>query len=450
MLLFISYSARLFDKIRLFYHEHLEEIMKFSKDQFNVVQEILDKTEEEIEKMAPVNILIAGKTGVGKSTLINNVFRENLADTGIGKPVTKHLRRISKEGIPIVLYDTRGLELEQSVQKQVKNDIFKLVEDNKQTSDAIHAVYYCIQANSSRIEEMELELIKDISKKLPVILVLTQSIGKPAEEFRSYLDQMNLPVAGVQNVMSEPYEITEDYIIPRFGLKELIGKTLQLIPKDARKAFTNAQQADIERKAKHARRWATRYVATTFGVGFAPIPFSDASVLVPMQVTLLAHITAIFGISMDKSTIVSLIAAVGGTGSATMIGKTIVANAFKFIPGAGTIIGGFISGATASAVTSALAISYIEVLSIIATKEKEGEVIDLSLIENLMRKQFKKNIRMRRKDLKTKELEFESDEELQDALEEYESMEKEQEHFSFVQKLLNLFKRFFGRKKRRK
>lgn len=420
--------------------------MKSPNNQYNIIQEIMEKTEAEIQKMSPVNILIAGKTGVGKSTLINSVFREKLADTGIGKPVTKHLRRITKEGIPVVLYDTRGLELEQSVQKQVKKDIYKLVEDNKQTKDAIHAVYYCIQANSSRIEDTEIELIKDISKVLPVILVLTQSIGKPAEEFSRYLENINLPVAAVQNIMAEPYEISDDYIIPAFGLKELIDKTLQLIPQEARDAFMNAQHADIERKAKSARRWATRYVATTFGVGFAPIPFSDASVLVPMQVTLLAHITAIFGISLDKSTIVSLIAAVGGTGSATMIGKSIVANAFKFIPGAGTLVGGIISGTTASIVTSALAISYIEVLSIIATKEKEGKGIDLGLIERLMRTQFKKNMTLNRKELKTKELEFENDSALNDAYDNYSDMEEEQKKVPFLKKITKAIQKFVKRK----
>lgn len=399
--------------------------MKKPNSKYNMIQEILEKTEAEVEKMPPVNILIAGKTGVGKSTLINNVFREKLADTGIGKPVTKHLRRITKEGIPIVLYDTRGLELQEKIQKQVMKEIFDLVQENKNSRDAIHAVYYCISANSSRIEDTEIELIKEIAEILPVILVLTQSIGKPADEFSSYLENMNLPVAAVQNIMAEPYEISDDYVIPRFGLKQLIEKTLQLIPKESREAFNNAQQADIERKAKAARRWASRYVATTFGVGFAPIPFSDASLLVPMQVTLLAHITAIFGISMDKSTIVSIIAAVGGTGSATMIGKTVVANAFKFIPGAGTIIGGIISGTTASIVTSALALSYIEVLSIIATKEKEGESLDLGLLERLMRSQFKKNLKLDRRELNKKELEFDNDEALNDAYSTYSELEEE-------------------------
>ena len=89
-----------------------------------LVEELLNKTQAEIEKMTPVNILLVGKTGVGKSTLVNNVFREQLASTGIGKPITKHLRRISKEGVPIVLYDTRGLELSESVQSEVRKEIF--------------------------------------------------------------------------------------------------------------------------------------------------------------------------------------------------------------------------------------------------------------------------------------------------------------------------------------
>lgn len=416
--------------------------MKLSGDKLNVIQEILDKTEQEIENMEPVNILIAGKTGVGKSTLINNIFREKLADTGIGKPVTKHLRKISKQSIPLVLYDTRGLELEQSIQKQVKQEIFDLIKQNKNSAEAIHVVYYCIQASSSRIEDMELDLIKDISEKIPVILVLTQAIGKPAEEFKNHLENMNLTIAGIQNVMAEPYQISDDYVIPAFGLKELVAKSLLLIPKDVHKAFTNAQQADIERKAKSARRWATRYVASSFGVGFIPIPFSDASVLVPMQITLLAHITAIFGVSLDKSTIVTIIAAVGGTGSATFLGKTLVANAFKFIPGAGTIVGGIISGTTASIVTSALAISYIEVLSVVAAKEKLGESIDLSLIENLMRKQFKKNVKLNRKQINNKELEFEEGSELQRALNEYDNDAlKQDDSIPFFKKIVPTVKK---------
>ncbi len=58
------------------------------------------------------NILVIGKSGVGKSTLVNAVFRDELARTGVGSPVTRHIRQYSKPGCPITIYDTPGMELD--------------------------------------------------------------------------------------------------------------------------------------------------------------------------------------------------------------------------------------------------------------------------------------------------------------------------------------------------
>lgn len=366
---------------------------------FDIAQEILDMTEKELENLEPVNILLIGKSGVGKSTLINSVFREKIADTGTGKPVTKHLQKITREDVPVTLYDTRGLELSPEVQEQVQNEIYSVIDKNEGSKDAIHVAYYCIQATSSRIEDSEIAMIKAISEKIPVVLVLTQSIGEQAEDFERVLTEMNLPVAAVHSVLAQPYVISDDYTVEAFGLKELIERTFNLIPESVRKAFTNAQQVDIERKAESAKTWARRYVLTTFGVGFIPIPFSDASLLVPMQVALLAHITVIFGVPIDRSTIMSIIAAVGGTGSATFVGRSVVSNAFKFIPGVGSVVGGFISGTTASVVTRALAYSYIQVLKIMAANELKGEETSTDKLVKMMQKQFKKYIKDNKEEL---------------------------------------------------
>lgn len=354
---------------------------------FSLVEELLNKTKEEVEKMNPVHVLLVGKTGVGKSTLVNNVFRERLASTGIGKPITKHLRRIEKEGIPIVLYDTRGLELSNEVQAEVRKEIFSAIKEKSKQGpeEAIHVVYYCINANTSRIEESEISFISELAEKIPVIIVLTQSIGETAETFKGYIDSLNLNVAAVVTIMAEPFVITEEMVIPRKGLKELIALTFEVIPEEAKIAFNNAQQVDIERKVKSARRWATRYIASTFGIGFTPIPFSDATLLVPMQITMMAHITAIFGISLDRSSVASILGAIGGTSGATYLGRYIVSNLIKLIPGAGTIAGGIINGGTASVLTTALAMSYIEVLAFIAKGEVDGEYPNLKNIGELMR-----------------------------------------------------------------
>lgn len=367
--------------------------MKNIDKHFDVAQEIMDLTEKELKNLEPVNILLIGKSGVGKSTLINSVFREKIADTGTGRPVTKHLQKITREDVPITLYDTRGLELSPEVQKQVQDEIYSVIDKNKGTKEAIHVAYYCIQATSSRIEDSEIEMIQAISEKIPVILVLTQAIGEQATAFHQVIEEMNLPVAAVHSVLAQPYVISEDYTVDTFGLKELIERTFNLIPESVRKAFTNAQQVDIERKAASAKTWARRYVLTTFGVGFIPIPFSDASLLVPMQVALLAHITVIFGVPIDRATILSIVAAVGGTGSATFVGRSVVSNAFKFIPGVGSVVGGVISGTTASVVTRALAYSYIQVLKVMATNELQGEFTSTEKLVDLMQKQFKKYIK---------------------------------------------------------
>ncbi|WP_299734349.1 GTPase [uncultured Endozoicomonas sp.] len=70
-----------------------------------------DALEYATKDQGHVNILIAGRSGVGKSTLINSVFQSDFAETGKGKPVTRNTVEIVKEGFPLSIFDTRGLEM---------------------------------------------------------------------------------------------------------------------------------------------------------------------------------------------------------------------------------------------------------------------------------------------------------------------------------------------------
>ena len=52
--------------------------------------ELLGKMSEAYEdaqsKVEQCNVLVIGQTGVGKSTLVNTIFRSRLAETGVGYP----------------------------------------------------------------------------------------------------------------------------------------------------------------------------------------------------------------------------------------------------------------------------------------------------------------------------------------------------------------------------
>ena len=55
-----------------------------AKDLGKIIEDAINKA---IKDRGEVNVLIAGKTGVGKSTLINAVFQGDFATTGQGKRV---------------------------------------------------------------------------------------------------------------------------------------------------------------------------------------------------------------------------------------------------------------------------------------------------------------------------------------------------------------------------
>ena len=374
-------------------------------DTDKVAQEAIDAIAEKIKNLNSLNIIVAGKTVVGKSTLINAVFRDKLAETGMGKPVTDHMRKISKKGIPLAIYDTRGFELGKEVQQQVKQEVMETISNGLATKDinkAIHCIWYCINTASNRVEPEEIEWLKELSKEnqitqVPIIVVLTQSFSKKnADAMRKMILNENLDVVQVVPVLAEDYEIDEEYVAKSYGLDVLIHVMGEALPDELMDTLQNVQIASLAEKKKRAQAAIATATLAAAGEGAAPIPFSDCALLIPTQLGMIASITVIFGFDINKSILTAFLSSTLGSGGATLLGKTVVSNLVKFIPGIGTAAGGAISAATAGILTAALGEAYIRIMTMVFNGEMEIDDLDTKRGKDQMAALFKHELKKKR------------------------------------------------------
>ncbi len=375
-------------------------------DTDKIAQDAINAIAEKIKNLKTLNIIVAGKTGVGKSTLINAVFKEKLAETGMGRPVTDHMCRLVKKDMPLAIYDTRGLEMGRQVQNEVKNEIIDTIKKGVAAHDinqAIHCIWYCINTASNRIEPEEISWLRDLSQEdqvtqVPIIVVLTQSFSKKrAAEMRKTLQDENLDVVQIIPVLAQDYEIDELGTVKSYGLDVLIGVMGQTLPAELVDTLQNVQIASLEEKKRRAHAAVTAAAAAAAGEGAIPIPFSDCALLIPTQLSMIASITVIFGFDVSKSIITAMLSSTIGAGGATLLGKTAVATILKLIPGAGSVVGGTISAATAAVITVALGQAYIAVMELVFKGEMQITDIGTKSGSEKMTELFKEQLQIKNK-----------------------------------------------------
>ena len=322
------------------------------------------KYQEQADKIGRFNLAIFGKTGVGKSTLINAIFGEDVAPTGIGEPVTmtEHLY-LHRAGFLGVL-DTRGLEIGVDTETLV-GELGAYVDRMRQQPEfeQIHVAWYCVRATDRRFEATEADFVRQLHKLgLPVILVLTQvpsRNGEPhtdAVALADHIAQLDLPIANRRPILVMARG--DDFVgQAEYGLQDLLDATFQVAPDGVAAALAAAQKIDMGRKRKHADSAIATASALAAAAGAVPIPIADAALLVPIQMGLMASVSAIYGIKVETATMAATVA----TAVATSAGRSLVTGLLKLIPGAGTLVGGAISAGVAGIFTAAMGHAWAEV-----------------------------------------------------------------------------------------
>ena len=348
-------------------------------DQAQVETMFEQKLAEAFAALGTFNLAVFGKTGVGKSTLVNAVFGRDVARTGVGQPVTKGLVYYRHPDGFLGLYDAEGFETGTSG-NVILEGLRKLVSDHGQRAidERIHAVWYLVRWSDRRFEQAQAGFVRALHDLgLPVIVVMTQvptrdgQIHPEALEFAAYIESMGLPLAPAGRVVLTNALVDSFTAAPVFGLQHLLDETYDVVPVAAERALTAAQVLDLGRKKKAVAGIVNQAAVLAAGIGATPIPFADAALLVPNQVAMIARITAAYGLPPSRTRALAIAGSVVLTGGATMAGKYAVTNLLKFVPG-GAIAGSAISATVAGALTKAVGMAWARVCEYAMSLTPEG------------------------------------------------------------------------------
>ena len=228
------------DEINKLVKEFIEKEDGESAFQYKI-EECIKKIEKNPKdyEIKYLTVMLVGKSGVGKSTLINEVLKlegNEKAQIGTGQFVTVKYQEYSSDSLEFLkLIDTRGIELNKNYgADEVKREASKFIEERKETNDPnkfVQCIWYCITGN--RFEEVEQNLLTSLrttygESKIPIILIYTQATDKTAiDEMKEYIKKINIEVNFIEVLAKRKELVQNQGALEPFGIDELIKETLK-------------------------------------------------------------------------------------------------------------------------------------------------------------------------------------------------------------------------------
>lgn len=145
-------------------------------------------------KSVRYNVMIIGKAGVGKTSLINYLYGDNVGKTGVGISITKGFVPIDiiVNNQNIRIYDTEGLSAGSAA--EWKTDLRGFLSEHgldTPASNWLHTIFYCFHVGGSRIEKFEIDIIKElINQNYRITIVFSKADQGGQEDLVSLSDTL--------------------------------------------------------------------------------------------------------------------------------------------------------------------------------------------------------------------------------------------------------------------
>jgi predicted GTPase len=315
------------------------------------LKDILDA----LEHNRPPKFVLIGRTGVGKSSLLNAMFGTYLAeisDVEVGTVNTRSFEYWEDKEKVLEVLDTRGIGESEigsiKAEEQLKNDIDNLNPD---------AILFLVRAKDRSRIDKDIAELKEITAKLddtyPVIAVSTQvdelepsrikeptsypskkikNIQQAEEQLKRLLEKYNVNYLDIISVSSyvewglpnsndpiydldsldkykkEKLEIKNDF---RFQIDDLIDKLANNVELNARINFFLETKTD-KLVDELTNKIIKAFASAAGAIGLNPIPVSDLLILTPLQTALVSIIAYLSGRDLNYETSKEFIAAIGG------------------------------------------------------------------------------------------------------------------------------------------
>jgi len=112
-----------------------------------------------VVRVSRPNILLVGKTGVGKSTLANQVFRKDVFTARTGRPVTKDIGFHDSPDTGVGIYDSRGAETGREAAFFEEVVAFSRKVNGLNGAASVHLAWHCVAAPSERLLDFDLKTV---------------------------------------------------------------------------------------------------------------------------------------------------------------------------------------------------------------------------------------------------------------------------------------------------